>query len=166
MVRRSHIFLTMLVILLAPTAHAADERQFKLEAAFLYNFFNYITWPGYRSPDALKDVTICIESGDPVVPYLSYVQQKMAAQRRLNVHNWTTGDSTDGCHVLFSRSGSVTAANGTLTVSARASYINHGGMIGMVQDEGRIGLRINNSLLNEHGFQASSRLLSLAQEVK
>ncbi len=38
--------------LLAPALTRADEtedRQYKVEAVFLYNFFNYITWPGHSS---------------------------------------------------------------------------------------------------------------------
>lgn len=148
-------------------AHAADERQYKLEAAFIYNFFNYVTWPGYDSPSDLKDVTICVSSRDPILPYLDYVKERMSSERTISIREWQDGRSLDGCHIWFTRNGRAQADDRkTLTVSNNAQFLSHGGMIAISESGGRMGVRINNNVMNKNGFQASSRLLSIAQEVK
>lgn len=154
---------TLAAIMFAWPAQAQEARQHKLEAAFLYNFLNYITWPGLNSPAELREATICVVPNDPIKPSLLYVQQKMAAQRTLLIHDWRPGDRTM-CHVLFSRQ-AVASSEYTLTVTDGAS-LRGDSMIALEQQEGRIAIHIDNSALNRKGFQASSRLLALAAEVK
>ncbi len=169
--RHAMLLIASLLLLAAP-AHASaaattdKAHQYKLEAAFLYNFLNYITWPGYDAPDELPSPTICVLQGDPIEPYLTYVQQKMAEQRPLTVRHLAPEANADGCSLFFSRRGYTPPTKTTipiLTVSADASNAS---MISMRAEEDGVALRINNTMLSEQGFQASSRLLSLAQEVK
>jgi hypothetical protein len=175
---KRHIGLRMVAAVLAamftllPFAlHAEDERQYKIEAAFLYNFFNYITWPDYTSPQALKQPVICLYNDDPVLTYLTYVQQKMAAERPLTIRTVQDGESLEGCHMLFSRNNrdDTLPQNGLpaslLTVSDRQGSIKNGEMIEVSQEDERMVMKINQSLLAQKGFQVSSRLLSLAEKV-
>ena len=155
--------------LLVHNAQATTDsmaHQYKLEAAFIYNFFNYITWPGYHAPDELASATVCVAAGDPVEPYLAYVQQKMTEQRQLVVRRLSADGNAEGCQLFFARHNlppQLKASSAVLTVTADASSA---GMIAMHEVDGRMALTINNTALSEQGFQASSRLLSLAQEVK
>ena len=159
----------MLCILSPPVQ--ADERQYKIEAAYLYSFFNYITWPGYASPQAMHNPVICAYSGDPVLPYLDYVSHKMAAERELKVRAVTEEDETASCNILFMRhrisSHILTSlANSTLTVFKPDDPLDRGGMIELSEDEEHINIKINQVKLEENDFQISSRLLNLAQGTK
>lgn len=175
MVWRMHIRYGVMALAAALLAHTAcamanpesSERQYKLEAAFLYNFFNYVTWPGYSAPSELRDVTICVAGRDPILRYLSYVQERMADERQITVKEWQEGQSLDACHILYSRNGNIPALeNATLTVSTQSQFIKRGGMIGISEVDGRMGISVNNNAMNRNGFQVSSRLLRIAQEVK
>ena len=153
----------------APAQAASDNRQYKVEAVFLYNFLNYITWPGYGSPAELREATICLIGNDPLATYLQYVQQKMVAERKLVIRSLRGGQAASGCHILFDRTGTATpptdSSEATLTVSDEKRYVERGGMIALSHSGGRVGIDINHTLLTRQGFQVSSRLLKLAEEV-
>lgn len=147
---------------------AAKERQYKIEAAFLYNFFNYITWPGYESSQELQNPVICIYGNDPIKDYLEYIQQRMSDERLLEIRNIYSGDSLKDCHLFFMRHRISLAqftgvSDSTLTVFILDDPLDRGGMIELSEDEGHIAIHINQSLLKQRGYQISSRLLDLAR---
>lgn len=158
------------MLLISTTQSIAQNRQYKIEAAFLYSFFNYITWPGYHSPQALRNPIICIYGQDPILQYLEYVRQKMASERSITIRTIQPGDTTKNCHLFFMRHrvvpSSATPADSTLTVFKPDDPLDRGGMIELAEDEERLTLRINHRALEQNGFQASSRLLELAQRVR
>jgi hypothetical protein len=144
----------------------ADERQYKIEAAYLYNFFNYITWPGYPAPQALENPVICVYGGDPILPYLNYMREKVTGQRSLSVRSVADEPSSEGCNILFMRHRTLPSASlpaSTLTVFKPDDPLDSGGMIELAQDGDRISIKIHQSQLEKNGFSVSSRLLDLAQ---
>ena len=151
----------------------ASERQHKIEAAYLYNFFNYITWPSYASPQALDVPIICIYGKDPILPYLEYIARKMAGERSLKIRIINRSDhETAGCHMLFMRHSMSykmlkAATNDTLIVIKPDDPLDRGGMIELSEeDNDRIAISINHNQLEQKGFQVSSRLLDLARKMK
>lgn len=162
------IFGIVAALCVLTTPALAQERQYKVEAAFLYSFFNYITWPGYDTPQALKDPVICIYGDDPLVPYLKYVSNKVSAERNLTLRT-VSRNSTDGCHLLFMRhrlpdiSG---VDSKTLTVFMPDDPLDRGGLIELTQEEQRIAVKIDQSNMERRGFLISSRLLQLAKRVR
>ncbi len=155
----------------APPLYAQDARQYKIEAAFLYNFFNYITWPGFASPKDLKEPVVCLYGNDPVQPYLEYVRRKVEQERTLTIRKIENEDGLDGCNLLFTRLAlpervREAAHNArVLIVSNQDVYGGQEGMIDLKNDGERIAIKIDHSLLDADGFQVSSRLLNLASKV-
>ncbi len=151
---------------------AQDARQYKIEAAYLYNFFNYITWPGMASPKELKSPTICVYRPDPIEFYLKYLQQKKAAEKQIEIRIITENKSLKGCNLIFSRyqlsrkEMREAHDNHVLTVSNLFDPLDRGGRIELLQQEDRIAITINQTQLEKEGFQLSSRLLNIAQEVR
>lgn len=174
---RMRAAVTMALIALtcmASTASAATERQYKLEAAFLYNFFNYINWPGYSAPQGLTEPVVCVEGNDPVIRYLEYVQQKLT-DRQLHIRNTEDTRSAEGCHILFIRSAAgremaqrarSALESHTVVVATAMDLLDYGGTITITPSGERMAVEINQTLLQRHGFQVSSRLLELARRVK
>lgn len=158
----------MALLLLCPPATAAaedDERYHKVEAAFLYNFFNYITWPDYAAPQELHQPRICIYHNDPIEPYLAYVQRKISTERQLTIRAINEGDDVADCNLLFSRHrlAQDTMPRATLIVTELADTLDRGeGMIELERSGDGIQMRIDQQTLAEKGFHVSSRLLDLA----
>lgn len=149
----------------------ADERQYKIESAYIYSFFNYIIWPGYDSPQKLREPTICVSGNDPILPYLNYLREKMQKERALTIRTLANDTAPSDCHMLFVRhriSSHMldTLADNTLVVLKPDDPLDRGGMIELSEDGDRIAIKVDQSQLEKHGFQVSSRLLGLAQGVK
>ncbi len=148
----------------------AEERQYKVEAAYLYSFFNYITWPGHESPQSLHEPMICVYGDDPIIPYLDYIRSKVAMERTLAVRTLNSDASLAGCHILFVRhrisARQLGAMAGTLVVFKPDDPLDRGGMIELSEEGERIVIKINQPLLEEKGFSVSSRLLDLTQRVR
>lgn len=166
----AYLFLAGILTFAMP-ATAANERQYKVEAAFIYSFFNYITWPGYNSPQELLDPVICVYGGDPVVKYLKYVAGKVSAERSLTIRTITKSSEIGGCKIFFMRhriSYSMLSSlpADTLTVFKPDDPLDRGGMIELSQDVERINIKINQAALERNGFTASSRLLELAMRAR
>lgn len=150
---------------------SAQDREYKIEAAFLYSFFNYITWPGYESPQALRDPVICIYEGDPILPYLDYVSNKMIKERMLSIRVLSDSQSTAGCHILFMQHQIPyyrlhLVDDSTLVVFKPDDPLDRGGMIVLTEDEDHIAIKINLNQLERNGFQVSSRLLDIAHKIR
>ena len=158
------------VLCLLPASARAEERQYKVEAAFLYNFFNYITWPGYATPQDLQAPVVCIYGNDPLLPYLEYMRGKMASERSMTLREVSRSEDVHGCNILFMRHRMAQQMHSlpgdTLTVLKPDDPLDAGGMIALNEDGERISIDINQNELAESGFKVSSRLLDIAQSVK
>jgi hypothetical protein len=156
---------------LTPPAEAS-EREYKIEAAFLYNFINYITWPNHTTPEEMTNATICIDRSDPIRPYLHYMQRKMREERQLVIADVGASEQLQKCQIFFTRTLLSEARlkealkAKVLVVSDAPDFIEHSGMIGLAPEGSHMVAEINHSLLKDTGFQVSSRLLSLAREVR
>ncbi len=161
-----------LALLCQPPAASAQEtdRYHKVEAAFLYNFFNYITWPDYNSPQDMRTANICIFDDDPIKPYLQYVQQKMTSERTLNIQSVNDAAAISKCNLLFTRHRLADDVlkeipGSTLIVTEPLDSLDRGqGMIELDRDGQGILMHIDQPQLAENGFQVSSRLLALAMK--
>jgi len=147
----------------------AEERKYKIEAAYLYSFFNHITWPGYKTPQDMQKPVICVYGNDPILPYLDYVRGKVAGERQLSMRVVGDGSSAERCHILFMRHRAMQTASldpKILTVFKPDDPLDRAGLIELSDDAERIALKIDQSQLETQGFLVSSRLLALAQRVR
>lgn len=166
-----HGFAIAVILCLASGQARADARQYKIESAYLYSFFNYITWPGYAAPQDLHKPLICIYGKDPIQPYLEYIRNKVSGERSLSLRSIADGDDTQDCQILFVRHRLPSymlssLSKNTLVVFKPDDPLDRGGMIELSEDGERIAMKIDQDQLERKGFQVSSRLLSLARGVK
>lgn len=164
---RSFLTLSAVVSCVLAFSAFAEERQHKVEAAFVYNFFNYITWPNYDDSQDLKDPIICVYGNDPIVESLKYIQQKMAPTRVITIQVVHKSLQARDCNLLFIRHRlpfDLSALNDTtLTVFKPDDPLDRGGMIDLTEDEEHITIHIDQFEMERKGFKTSSRLLNLAR---
>lgn len=160
-----------LPLLLAGPGRAMATRhdQQQVQAAFLYNFLKFCTWPGVADGPLLIGT---FHSAPDAA--LSAVAGKRVGGRPVAVRRIDSLAGARRCRLLFVPAGerqrlagllAGLAGQPVLTVGASEDFARLGGIIGLVQSGDRLRFEVNLDAARAAGLVLSSRLLSLASIV-
>ncbi len=146
----------------------------QVEAAYLYNFGKFVTWP----PDRINDVDqfrICVLGKDPFGSVLdSTVAGDRIGGRQIAVQRITQVQQAAPCSILFvstSEEGNLRPILDAairlhiLTVSDIKRFAQRGGVIGLIVQEDRVRFEVNRDVAERCHLQLSSELLKVALRV-
>lgn len=146
------------------------SKEYKVKAAFLYNFLKFIEWP---QDQAETPLTICILGENPFDDALLPLQKKQLHGRQLRVKQIKRSEPYDSlCQALFISPSEENymleilkkvAQKPILTISDIRNFILEGGGIGFYQEGGRVRFEINANAITEKKLIVSSKLLELAK---
>ena len=151
-------------------SRADDLPEYRLKAAFVYNFIVYTEWPA----DTGATLNLCIHGPDPFGPEIDGLQGKVAGGRSIAVLRRNAGDPLKGCQVVFLSAGAINALprdlarlNGqaVLTLADSPGAMQQGVMLNMTLNQGRVSFDANLRSARSAGLGLSSKLLRLATEV-
>lgn len=162
--------------LLQPCLTAAQQggaTEFQIKAAYLYNFGKFVRWNGTSdSPDSFD---ICVIGQNPFGTALeTTVAGEHIDGNNILVRNVSGPQGAAHCRILFVSSSEskrlkplLTAVKrpNLLTVSDIPGFVQQGGMIELVNEEGRIRFAVNLAAVNDAGLTVSSELLKVAVKV-
>ncbi len=157
------------------TAHA-QAQEYALKAAFLSKFGLYVEWPDSAFSSSTSPINLCVVGQDPFGKSL----EKTIAGSRINSRNIAvrrlkTVSRDSGCHVLYiagseaQRGAQIIEAlrgSSVLTVSDTRGSGSGVGVIDFVIADNRVRFNIDDHAAAENGLVISSKLLSLALNVK
>ena len=157
------LLLSCMILASALPAAAQDvPLEYRVKAAYLYNFLKYIEWPeGTPAP-----FTICVAGRNPFGEVLAdTVRGERVAGRAVVTR---VVNESDGCHIMFVPRGTAAApyirgAHGTLTVGESPDFLAQGGTILFVQEGGSVRFQIDDEAAMRAGLRISSRLLRLSR---
>lgn len=169
----------MLLTLLASAsvfsmAEDSKATEYRIKAAFLYNFSRFVTWPEAGGEDTGK-VSLCTLGGDPFGKLLDALAGKSVHKSSLHIKRLDDPGQARECQIVFiSRSASrdleyiisLLRDQPTLTVSDMDGFTAHGGIIQFKRVNNRVQFDINIDAANLAGLTISSKLLSLATVVR
>jgi len=166
----------------APAAPAAAARspekelEYKVKAAFLYNFAKFVEWPAAVFPEPRSPFNLCVLCDDPFGPSLDQtVAGESIDGRPIAVQRGARLAELKGCHLLFvSRSErerqreSLAALrdSAVLTVGDAGRFLDDGGMIDFVLEGNRVRFEVNLAAVEKSRLKISSKLLRLARVVR
>jgi hypothetical protein len=149
--------------------------EYKVKAAYLFNFLKFVEYPPESFADSLAPIVIGVVGEDPFGSALPQVVIGKTVQGRdLVIHVYRTGEDLRGAHILFIGASerkrlpailSSLRGSSVLTVSDAAGFLDAGGMIQFVNEEKRIRFAINADAAAKAKLKISSKLLSLARTV-
>lgn len=152
------------------TAASQERNEYRLKAAFLYNFALFTEWPvSVGSP-----LQLCVLGPDVFGPELDALQGKQVAERSINVQRKALGDNLVACHVLFVAPAAMAGlaralqdlrGKPVLIVADSAGAARSGVALNMSIDNGKISFEANLVSARAAGLSLSSKLLRLATEV-
>jgi hypothetical protein len=153
------------------TAGASDDLpEYRLKAAFLYNFALFTEWPA----DTGSTLTLCVYGRDPFGEEIDALQGKAVGDRRIAVRRITNVERLTVCQIVFiagpsgdgiSRVLSTLRGATALTVADVPGAAKQGVALNMNVVKNKITFEANLSAATAANVKLSSKLLSLATEV-
>lgn len=155
----------------APVVRAADELpEYRLKAAFLYNFALFTEWPA----EVGTTLQLCAFGADPFGAELDGLQGKMVGARSLAVQRKTSLGGLKGCQIVFIAPAAagqlprvLDALEGqvVLTVADSPGAARQGVALNMAVNQNKVSFEANLRAARAAKVNLSSKLLRLATEV-
>jgi hypothetical protein len=148
--------------------------EYKLKAAFVYNFALFTDWPAAALADG-GTFNLCINPDSAMRPALAELGGRSIKGGHIALHWLTDTDAVRNCHVVFLDSQdrdhwaqikkTLSNAN-ALTVSDDGDIGRDGAVIMLFLDNSRMAFDIDMNAARQAGLKLSSKLLRLARTVR
>ncbi len=133
--------------------------EYRVKAAFLYNFAKFVEWPRGESPESQGAVVIGVDGEDQLCQVVEQtVAGKTVNGREFQVRRWKLGQNLS--QILQSLRGS-----SVLTVGESKRFARQGGVINLFIEENNVRFEINVEAATRARLRISSKLLALARIV-
>lgn len=172
----NRIMAALSLLLMVTGCAAAQNDEYQVKAAFLYNFARFMEWPpeAFSSPE--EPITVCVVGQNPFGAALEQVMSgKTVSGRPFVVKLMPELQPGSTCRILFVSSSESRRVKsiignllgcGILTVGETPGFALDGGVINFKIENGRVRFEINVEAAAKQHLRLSSKLLSLAQIVK
>jgi len=156
-------------------AESSAPTMSQVQAAFLFNFAKFVTWPNEAFQRSGDSLIIGVIGEDPFGAILeetirdkTVMGKKLAVKRFANIHDAANS------HILFLSSSEesrlaqmmpVLEKTNILTVSDMARFAEHGGMVAFTVEDQKVRFNINVGAVERAGLKMGSQLLKLARIV-
>ena len=166
--------LAALALAAGAPAHGSDvSLEYKVKAAYLFNFAKFIEWPPKAFSAQNTPFTFCVLGADPFGADLERtIKNETVGGREIAIRRLKRIQERDLCHVLFISSSEkdnlpqilgVLKNSSVVTVSEFDSFTQQGGMINLYVEDHRVRFEINLGPAENAGLRISSKLLKLAK---
>ena len=149
-----------------------DESQVK--AAMILNLAKFIDWPAESFPQANTPFMICLNGKSSFGKALETLNGKTVKGRRVVIRQVSRSDEFDRCHTLVLGESEQrripaildrAAQFPVVTLSDLPGFIAAGGIIGLVEQEGKIRFEINLDAAHHANIRISPQVIKLAVSV-
>jgi hypothetical protein len=160
----------LLIGLTVGTAWAEESLEYKIKAAYLYNFTKFITWPALQG----STFNICLVGDDPFQDLLDSLEAKTVQDKPIRIFRYDNIKQVKSCQIVYLDNAD-TRVNGTipntllvgnlsnsLTVSSLPFFAESGGMIGFALEQEKVKLHINLKALKQSGLGISAKLIEVS----
>ena len=146
-------------------------REYSLKAAFIYHLSQFIDWP---AGDENRAFRICVLGADPFGDSLKALEKRSHKNQAIEIYFPQSMLQARECHIIYlaqelrGSTASILAQlrdYGVLTVSSLPGFIDQGGMVGFVLEDGKVRLEINAGATRRAKFKLSAKLLEVARRV-
>jgi len=170
--RRTVAALAVLLVICVPAISGvpgASSTEYRIKAAFLYNFTSFVNWPEGTTGES--GFTLCILGQDPFGTLLDNLAGKLVNNTPLIIKRIGRSEHLGQCRLLFIGETSTQQLRKTLsllhdtpvlTVSDTTGFTELGGMIEFRVIANKVRFAINNKAAESAGLSISSKLLNLA----
>ncbi len=173
---RARFLVALIVAFCASTLMAqTTAKEYRIKAAFLFNFAHYVEWP----PDSFKDtdspLTYCTVGDDPFEGVLDQsLNAKSVGTHPLRVQHLKPPENFQGCQIVFiganekKRIASILETlkqSPVLIVGESNRFVQQGGTVGFLSEENTVRFEVNLDAAQRARLNISATLLSVAKTV-
>jgi len=158
-------------------AESTTEREYKIKAAFLYNFIKFVEWPKAKEQNTKEPIIIGIIGKDPFKKAFEPLKNKQIKSRKVIVKRFKNTDKIEDikkCHLLFispsekkqvKKIVKLIQKYDILTVSDIKGFAKSDGIIQFSIVKKKLGFMVNTKNAKKQGLKIRSKLLRLAKKV-
>ena len=149
--------------------------EYKVKAAYLYNFTKFVEWPSTALDDSPEStLNICVLGKDPFGYTIDLLNNKVSKGHKISVSYFDHVDAAKGCHVAFISKSlendlmqvlQSLSKQPVLTVSDINGFSVKGGSITLDVVDSKVRFNINIKTIKESDLKVSAKLLELAKVV-
>jgi hypothetical protein len=168
------IWLATMLPLKADEAGAGGSLEFAVKATYLYKFIPFVQWPSGATER--PTFAVCEAGNGPFGPLLDEAVRGQSVEGRpIVVRRFATLAADPGCAILFVAGSpaqsvaqvlAIVRGHPVLTVTDAAATANARGIINFVVTAGHVRFEIDAAAAAAGGLSLSSKLLSLALNVR
>lgn len=171
------VLFSILVITSSPLQAKKQSIEYRIKAAYLYNFSKFTDWSDHRRAVADHNIfTLCILGKDPFGSAIAPIKTKKVRKKPIKLLYFSQMEpGINQCNILFipesekNHTQSIFLAladNNILTVGESSGFATSGGIIGFIIENGRVQFQINKQAARRAGLEFDPRLLNLGQVVR
>jgi len=144
--------------------------EFKIKAAYLYNFTKFVVWPETPS----ETFNLCILGKDPFGQIINPILSRTVKNKPIKIFRFRSIKQGKDCDMMyFGKSTKYwnkaifasTSQKNILLVGETKYFTQAGGMIAFIFKEGKIKLQINLAAVKHSPLKISAQLLEVAELV-
>jgi len=180
------LVLTLPLGFLAPQAQAGHTptHEYRIKAAFLYNFIKFVDWPKEKMADSNEPIIIGIIGEDPFEKAFEPIKNKKVKGKKIVIKRFQGLEESKQsdeqtalirkCHMLFICASekeklreiiNLVKDDGVLTVGEVKGFLESGGIINFLMEDKKVVFEINNHAAKQARLKIRSKLLRLAKRV-
>ncbi|MDT4331490.1 YfiR family protein [Methylomonas sp. MED-D] len=148
--------------------------QYAVLAALTLNFARFTQWPDQAFTDSDNQLKVCLVGDNVLLQSFDSINGKAVGNKAIKTLNSEKLRNLNQCHILFISEISNSLLSQVfldiqnrriLTIGESLDFVNAGGMVAMLNVDGKIQLYVNNHAVKAAGLAISSNLLRLAKIV-
>ena len=157
-------------------AAAGEITEFTVKSAYVYNFIQLVDWPALDNGAAAGPIRICVIGSAPLGEALAELTGRQVNGRSIQVSSASAADSGLADHhiVVIGRAaqdqlpGILKKLEGAniLTVGDLPQFARKGGIIGFINEGGRVKIERNIRAARKGGLKVSAKLMEVARIIK
>lgn len=175
------IALTLVVSMGTAQAESNLSQEYKVKAAFLYNFIKFVDWPKEKIADS-NSISIGIIGENPFGKAFEPLKDKRLKEKKVIIkpfgsfeetkQNADEIDTLRECHVLFVCRSEAEHFNeiiksvkdhSVLTVGDTKDFLESGGIVNFLMEDEKVCFEIHNAAAKKAKLDIRSKLLRLAK---
>ncbi len=166
----------ILAVWLAAAVLGQTVEEYRVKAAFLFNFAKFVSWPPEAFKSASDPIAICVVGKDPFDGALEQaVRGQTVEGKPFAVRQVTDGKQMGACHIAFMGASERKRLPAifeeiknscVLTVGESDDFTGQGGVVNLRLEDGRVRIQINLEAAGQHHLRISSKLLGVAEIVR